>query len=126
MTIWTTGNKSYLLACNIILHANVLELNVIKEINLSSAFPPPPILFIIYIYGLLKLNGDKCKILSFADDAGLFFPHSSCDSVYRLASGEIGEIKEWLNQYLLTLNIKNVNISPFLLILEGNPVWLIT
>jgi len=64
-----------------------------------------PVLFLIYINGLvnLKISGN---IICFADDTLVLIDHKNIDGLYNLANHCINDIKTWLDNNFLELNIK--------------------
>jgi len=63
------------------------------------------LLFLIYINGLvnLKISGN---IICFADDTLVLIEHKNVDGLYNLANHCINDIKTWLDNNFLELNIK--------------------
>jgi hypothetical protein len=63
-----------------------------------------PLLFIIYINNLSKININGHLYL-FADDTALLVNGSSWEETYRKANADINKLKTWFDQNVLTLNI---------------------
>lgn len=71
-----------------------------------------PILFIIYLNGLLTLN--CCgTIISFADDTALFVEGDSWSSVESKLVSDLQQITQWFDKYLLTINLNKTIYLPF-------------
>lgn len=71
-----------------------------------------PILFIIYINTLTKLNVNG-RIISYADDTVLIYKGKSWEEVKRLAKLGIVKVKNWLDSFRLSLNVKKTNYIAF-------------
>ena len=71
-----------------------------------------PILYLIYANDLCNIN-IQGQIISFADDTALLFQANTWEGVVRLAEGELGRIKKWLNDNLLTLNFSKTKFLAF-------------
>lgn len=65
-----------------------------------------PILFLIYINDLLKVNINNGEIISFADVTTLIFSGSTWENAARSATAGLITINSWLDEHLLTLNYK--------------------
>lgn len=63
-----------------------------------------PLLFIIYINGLLNINVDA-EIICYADDTAILVHSSSTESLNIKANNVIKEIKDWFDNNLLELNL---------------------
>ena len=71
-----------------------------------------PILFSIYINGLLELN-TVGKISSFADDTVIEYNSDSWDSVKRLAETDFLLLKQWFDHSYLTINFDKTKFMTF-------------
>ena len=71
-----------------------------------------PILFIIYINNIFKLN-INFKIITYADDTAIIIEESNWDRVFKLANTTMKVIYEWLNNNLLTINVHKTVYVPF-------------
>jgi len=63
-----------------------------------------PLLFIIYINGLLNINVDV-EIICYADDTAILIHSSSTESLNIKANNVIKDIKDWFDNNLLELNL---------------------
>nr|CAH7730708.1 unnamed protein product [Callosobruchus chinensis] len=70
-----------------------------------------PILFLIFINDML--NYDQCKILSYADDTVLICESDSWLAVHGQAQKAINDIKAWLHENKLCLNISKTKFMCF-------------
>lgn len=68
-----------------------------------------PILFLIYIDEIARIN-KNFKVVSYADDTVLLFTAHSWNQVHKLASIGLSTVNCWLNNSLLTLNEKKNQI----------------
>lgn len=79
-----------------------------------------PILFLIYINKLcnLPING---KLISFADDTVLIARHKNWKGAFDIAQYDIGLVKNWLDDNLLTLNAGKTKFLTFSLSTANQP-----
>lgn len=80
-----------------------------------------PILFLIYIDGLLKLKVPHCTLYSFADDTVAIFSGTSWEKVFDVANSGMDVVKSWLDHNLLGVNISKTVAIPFSLTVVGQP-----
>lgn len=71
-----------------------------------------PILFTLYINTLLTLN-IKGKIVSFADDAAIFYEAETWQLLKTEAENDFRNIERWLRYYKLTINLEKTKYLPF-------------
>lgn len=71
-----------------------------------------PILFIIYINGLLNLNVNS-KMISYADDTVILISDINTNSLYTNANSIINKVKNWFDNNLLELNLKKSKYITF-------------
>lgn len=71
-----------------------------------------PILFIIYINDLLACESSG-TILSYADDTVILYDDESWSNLKNKVSRDLKGIKDWLDNNLLTMNIKKTKFIPF-------------
>ena len=64
-----------------------------------------PLLFLIYINNLGKINLDKGEMYLYADDTALIFEGDTWDEVYRYAEVGLRTVKRWFDQNRLTINV---------------------
>jgi len=69
-----------------------------------------PILFLIYINGLLNLNIDG-KIICFADETVLLFNDKSLDKLHDKTNEGLSLVKYWLFGYIIINNSLQLNIE---------------
>lgn len=72
-----------------------------------------PILFLIYINSISKINDFQGHIVCYADDTALFFDGPSWKEVKSNAESDIKKIHTWLNHNMLSLNIKKTKYITF-------------
>lgn len=72
-----------------------------------------PILFLIYIDDLLKLNLVHGKIISYADDTALLFSHKTWHKAFNAAQTGFNSVSHWLRTNYLTLNNDKTNYIAF-------------
>lgn len=79
-----------------------------------------PILFLIYINGIkdVATNG---SIIAYADDTAIVFTGNSWDEAYEAAEQGLCKIREYLDDGLLTLNIKKTSFITFTLTSVDQP-----
>lgn len=80
-----------------------------------------PILFLIYINDLLRINLEALHgdIYSYADDTVVIFSGLTWESAYENANTGIDLIKKWLDSNLMSLNINKTSLVPFSLTVSG-------
>lgn len=71
-----------------------------------------PILFLIYLNEMFYLNDDY-EIISFADDTVLLCSGDNWEKAYEEADKIITSIKQWLDENLLSLNLKKTKYITF-------------
>jgi hypothetical protein len=71
-----------------------------------------PILFLIYINDLCRINING-RLVSYADDTALIFTGITLESVIHTAETDIKKIYEWLDNNLLTLNLSKTIFMTF-------------
>ena len=71
-----------------------------------------PILFIIYLNNLFNLNTSG-KIVSFADDTAVYYEDTTWQNLKRKAELDFLNIKNWFDEYKLTLNVEKTNFMTF-------------
>ena len=87
----------------------VVSINSVLSEEASITFGIPqgtvigPILFLLYINDMLKLNIPG-QIISYADDTALVFSDSTWEGVKKKAEVGLHEVAKWLKQNKLTLN----------------------
>lgn len=72
-----------------------------------------PLLFIIYINGLLELELDCGEVLSFADDTVIMYEGDSWDEVKEKAERKLVIIKNWFDSMSLTINFNKTKFITF-------------
>lgn len=80
-----------------------LSSSTIIEYGIPQGTVLGPLLFTIFINDLCNAKL-KCKVIAFADDTVLIFSGNTWKSTYNTAEIEMGKIKMWLDENLLTLN----------------------
>ena len=63
-----------------------------------------PLLFVLYINDIASVSNIRSSIL-FADDTTLFFSSKTLQEPTAIAKNELGNIMQWLNTNILSLNI---------------------
>jgi hypothetical protein len=94
---------------------NKTDIQNIKEFGLPQGTVLSPILFLIYVNELLKLEIPNGITLSFADDTALIFSGSTWNETFNFANQGLSMVKSWLNCHILTLNAnktKYITFSP--------------
>jgi len=71
-----------------------------------------PILFLIYVNELSNWIGDG-KIISYADDTVLLYEGDTWENTMKIATHGISEIKKWLDENLLVLNLTKTHFMTF-------------
>ena len=72
-----------------------------------------PTLFIIYINDLCQLSIVNGNIITFADDTALIFKANTWAEVFHHAQEGVNNVKKWLCDHLLTLNIEKTKYLAF-------------
>lgn len=72
-----------------------------------------PILFLIYINNLTRINNLTGRIISYADDTAVVLEGDSWVEVYDKAERNLKLIYDWLNSSLLSLNVQKTNFITF-------------
>lgn len=80
-----------------------------------------PILFLVYINDIAKINLLDGQIISYADDTALVFVGDSWDAVYRQAEDGLTKISNWLSYSLLSLNTNKSNFLTFSISADDQP-----
>ena len=71
-----------------------------------------PLLFLIYINDLIESCGTNSEIYLFADDAKSF-RHILDVSDNKFLQGELHNLKDWTDMWLLRLNVKKCKVASF-------------
>jgi hypothetical protein len=79
-----------------------------------------PLLFVIYINNISKINLFGSLYL-FADDTAVIFQHDTWQQVFSLASRELTIIKRWFDENVLTMNISKTKCLPVALRPSSEP-----
>lgn len=79
-----------------------------------------PILFLIYINNIDKLNISG-RIFLFADDTAVVFEGNTWEEVYRNATHDLQIIKSWFDQNVLTMNVNKTQYLPIALRTVAEP-----
>lgn len=104
-----------------------LNLNGTSVTDHSSSFGLPqgtvlsPVLFLIYLNDALKLTIPHCTQISFADDTALVFSGESWRQVYQFANEGLKIMKNWMDNHILTVNLKKTKYITFSPTLAGQP-----
>lgn len=108
-------NRLQTVAINgIISDSNLVEYGIVQGSTLG------PLLFLIYINNLSKLN-IQSNLFLFADDTAVVTVGNSWDSVYSLASRELIKLKNWFDHNSLTLNVNKTKCLPIFLRADYGP-----
>lgn len=97
----------------------ILTLNSITDVKYTSEFGLPqgtvlsPLLFLIYVNDLFKLDIPNCNIVSFADDTALIFTGESWNEAYDNANIGLSITNHWLRSHILTLNVDKTKFIAF-------------
>lgn len=97
------------------------ELQKVK-IGIPQGTVVGPILFIMYINSLLKMDVGGLS-LSYADDTALVFSGKDWEEAKRIAEAGLCGVKNWLETYKLTLNIGKTNYVAFSLTNANRPIF---
>lgn len=79
-----------------------------------------PILFIIYMNGLLLMN-KKGEVISFADDTAVLYEGDTWEELKLEVERDLLRIKNWLQQNKLTINTEKTKYLPFASYSSGLP-----
>lgn len=79
-----------------------------------------PLLFIIYVNSLLRLNLGG-KIISFADDTAIFYRDKTWAALRQQAEGDFKSVSLWFQQNKLSLNVSKTKYIPFASYVSGLP-----
>lgn len=80
-----------------------------------------PTLFLIYIDDLCRMSIPSCKIYAYADDTAILVDGPTWEGVKRKAEFALSTIMNWLDQNLLTLNLKKTYYLPFAIRCNSKP-----
>lgn len=118
MNVGITNKALKLLECYFTSRQQTVCLGLVKSklLNIIAGCPQGsvlgPLIFLIYINGLLrlKLNG---KIRLFADDAALIYSATDYDELQRIMTQDLQNIEEFLSTICLSLNYQKTNFVVF-------------
>lgn len=111
-TVWEwfksylSGRSQRVKICDTIGGSEVMQLGVPQGSSLG------PLLFLIYVNDLLKLNL-KGSIFSFADDTALIYKAQSYDVILQDITADMTQVKEWFESHHLFINFKKTNFLTF-------------
>lgn len=96
---------------------DTLSSEVIVNAGIPQGTVLGPLLFLVYINGLLKLEISG-KLFGFADDTAILFSSNNMLEIIKIINIEINIIKKWLDENFLLLNLKKTflikfSLSPF-------------
>lgn len=91
---------------------NKLSNSLITKTAVPQGTVLGPILFLIYINSLFKINSE-IKIVSYADDTVLLFHGDNWESTVQKASIGLSTVRMWLDKNLLTLNYQKTKFIGF-------------
>lgn len=80
-----------------------------------------PILFLIYVYNLVKLRIENCGIVSFANETALISSELFGDKIFKCAEKGILTVKKWLDKNILTLNLSKPSYLTLFPDFRGQP-----
>lgn len=80
-----------------------------------------PLLFLIYMNNLGKVNINSGQAFLYADDTALLFHGDSWEEVYGAAEHGLLTVKRWFDQNRLTLNLKKTKQISISLRADGDP-----
>jgi hypothetical protein len=83
-----------------------------------------PILFLIYINNLGRVNIDHGHLFLYADDTAILFEGSSWEEVFRSAELGLVTIKKWFDHNRLTMNLNKTKYLPIAIRANGDPIGL--
>ncbi|KAG8323365.1 hypothetical protein J6590_108424 [Homalodisca vitripennis] len=81
-----------------------------------------PLLFLIYINNIGKINLLDGQIFLYADDTALLFEGSSWGEAYGAAERGLRTVKQWFDQNQLTVNLHKTKCMAISLRADGDPV----
>lgn len=100
----------------------VLSDKQIIKIGIPQGTVLGPVLFILYINSMLKLDVNGLTV-SYADDTAVVVSGDTWDDVKSKAVNNLIKIKNWLQTYKLTLNLAKTNYIAFSLTNANRPLY---
>lgn len=80
-----------------------------------------PILFLIYINSISSITNFKGHLISYADDTAIVYRGNTWQQVYKDAENGLKNIKLWLNDNLLNLNVNKTKFITFTILNTDQP-----
>lgn len=111
---YLSDRKQVVSVCNQISDETNVNYGVVQGSTLG------PLLFLVYINNLDKLNISG-KLYLFADDTAVVFQGNTWEEVYRNASYDLSAIKLWFDQNILTMNVSKTKCLPIALRTNAEP-----
>lgn len=81
-----------------------------------------PLLFLVYMNDMAKINNFRGHLISYADDTAIVFTEATWESTKSLAESQLQKIYAWLHHNKLTLNTKKSKFVTFSPTIVDQPI----
>jgi Reverse transcriptase (RNA-dependent DNA polymerase) len=81
-----------------------------------------PLLFLIYMNNVVKIRNFRSELICYADDTALFVAGRDWNEIKLTAEADLKKLQSWLDNNLLTLNVKKTKFIAFTPTISTQPV----